>query len=183
MKRQSIYHIALTAVLAAMTTAMINIGFPAGPGHVHIGDAMILLAAVLLPTPYAMAVGAIGGGLHNLHFNVSSVPLVMWAPATVVIKAAMTVPFSARQDKMVTPRNLLALIPYAAITLLGYGFYEVLMIALGVFPSGVAWTAVLLVSMLRNSIQVLGSSVLFVALASVLDKIKFKQRLGLTTTS
>jgi len=163
-------------VLAALTTALIYVSIPAGPGIIHFGDAIILLAACLLPTPYAMAVGAIGGSIHNL---TSPLGLVMWAPATFAIKAAITVPFSAKQPEMVTGRNLLMLIPYGVITLLGYGFYEVLMISLGVLPRGVAWTAVLWASMGRNLVQVVGSSALFALLASVLDKVKFKQRLGL----
>ena len=182
MKQKSIYHIALTALLAAMTMAMIlfarvNLGYDI----FHLGDAVILLAAVLLPTPYAMAVGAIGGGMANI----LSGPAVMWAPATVVIKAAMTVPFSAKQNEMLTTRNLTMLAPYGAITIVGYGLYFLLLIAVGTIAleEGTTVFAALLASAIGNGVQVIGSSVLFIALASVLDKIKFKQRLGLTTTS
>ena len=168
--KKHVYYIALTAVLAAMTTVLIQFaGIPVGPGRVHFGDAVILLAAVLLPTPYAMAVGAIGGGMHNMMFN-----LAMWAPATVVVKAAITVPFSAKQDKLLARRNLLALLPYWAITVGVYAVYEMLFISLDE-----AWTAILLRSAVSNTIQVLGSAVLFVAFAAVLQKIKFKQRIGL----
>ena len=45
-------------------------------GYIHLGDALIYLAAVLLPAPYAMAAGAIGGGLADL------LTAPVWAPAT-----------------------------------------------------------------------------------------------------
>ncbi|MCL2195254.1 MAG: ECF transporter S component [Oscillospiraceae bacterium] len=167
MKRKHVYHIALTAVLAALTTTLIIFNVSTGAGIIHAGDAIILLAAVLLPTPYAMLVGAIGGGLHNILF------IPMWAPATIVIKAAITVPFSAKQPKMLTKRNILALIPYALITLLGYGFYEVWFITQG------PWLEILLASMLRNSVQIVASSILFIVLTALLDKTNFKQRIGL----
>ena len=174
MKRQSIYHIALTAMLAAMTMAIIlYASMPWGYGRIHFGDAVILLAAVLLPTPYAMAVGAIGGGMANLLGDA-----VMWAPATVVIKAAITMPF-AKQDKMINRRNLLALLPYAVITLVGYGLYQWLLISLGSIsaPDGV-WVAIT-ANLIGDTVQITGSSALFIALAKMLEKIKFKQRLGL----
>ena len=168
--KKHVYYIALTAVMAAMTTVLIQFTrVVVGPGGVHLGDAVILLAAVLLPTPYAMAVGAIGGGMHNLLFG-----WAMWAPATVVVKSTMTIPFSAKQDKLLTPRNLLALLPYWVITVAVYTVYEMLFISLEE-----AWTVILLRSAVSNSIQVLGSAVLFIAFTAVLDKIRFKQRLGL----
>lgn len=175
MKRKSIYHIALTALLAAMTLVMIlyariNVGY----GWLHLGDAVILLAAVLLPTPYAMAVGAIGGGMANLIGGA-----VMWAPATVVIKAAITLPLSAKQDKLMTKRNLLALLPYVAITIIGYGLYQWLLISFGTIsaPDGV-WVAIT-ANLLSDLVQATASAALFIIVASVLEKTKFKQRLGL----
>jgi len=171
MKRNKhLYYIIITGLLAALTIVLIQFaGIPAGPGRIHFGDAIILLAAALLPTPYAIAVGALGGGLHNVLFG-----LVMWAPITVVVKATMTIPFSAKQNKLLTKRNLFALLPYWIITVVGYAVYEILFISLAD-----AWTAVFFISAVRNTIQVAGSAVLFVAFAAVLDKIKFKQRIEL----
>lgn len=175
MKRKHVYHIALTAVLAALTTAMILVFFiPVGEGRMHFGDTIILLAAVLLPTPYAMLVGAIGGGMANLLGGA-----VLWSPATVIIKAAITMPFSAKQDKLVTKRNLFSLLPYAVITIVGYALYQLLLITLGVGQfAGLVWTVVF-TNVLGDLVQIAGSSVLFIILAKVLEKVKFKQRIGL----
>ena len=174
MRRKNLYNLVLTAVLAAMTTAMILVFFiPVGlDGRLHFGDSVILLAAVLLPTPYAMAVGAIGGGMANV---LSST--ILWTPATVIIKAAITVSFSAKQDKLLTRRNLLSLLPYAIITIVGYALYHLLLIALGIGQfAGAVWT-VIFANVIGDLVQVAGSSMLFIALAALMEKLKLKQRL------
>ena len=53
--------ICVTGLFAAMIyvlTAWLHI--PTGAGYTHAGDGLIYLAASMLPTPYAMAAGAIG---------------------------------------------------------------------------------------------------------------------------
>lgn len=173
MKRKHVYHIALTAVLAALTTVSIFfLRVPVGPGIVHLGDVFILLSAVLLPTPYAMVVGALGGGMAN----VLGAGGVIWAPATVVVKSTMTLPFGAKQNELLTPRNLLALLPYWAITVVGYAVYEMLFVSLSE-----VWHVVLIRSAVSSTVQVLGSALVFIALATVLEKAKFKQRIGLSS--
>ncbi|MCL2531858.1 MAG: ECF transporter S component [Oscillospiraceae bacterium] len=176
MKRKHVYHIALTAVLVAMTTvAIFFLRVDLGYGIVHLGDAIILLAAVLLPTPYAMVVGGLGGGMAN----VLGAGGAIWAPATIIIKSLMTVPFSAKQPELVTPRNLAMLAPYSVITIVGYALYRWLLIGLGTFgaPDGV-WVAVV-PNLVGDIVQTVGSAVLFIALATVLEKTKFKQRINL----
>lgn len=58
--------ITVTAVFAAMITLMTAYIFhiPTGmnEGYIHFGDALIYVAAAILPLPYACAAGAIGGG-------------------------------------------------------------------------------------------------------------------------
>ena len=59
--------ICVTGLFAAMIyvlTAWLHI--PTGAGYTHAGDGLIYLAASMLPTPYAMAAGAIGAGLADL---------------------------------------------------------------------------------------------------------------------
>ena len=57
----------LTGLFAAMITLMTayicHIPYGANGGYIHFGDALIYIAAVLLPRPYALAAAAIGGGL------------------------------------------------------------------------------------------------------------------------
>lgn len=57
---------ALFAAAIAVTTAyIIHIPLPTG-GYIHPGDALIYLAACLLPTPWAVAAAAVGAGLADL---------------------------------------------------------------------------------------------------------------------
>ena len=68
----------LTGLFAAMITLMTayicHIPYGANGGYIHFGDALIYIAAVLLPRPYALAAAAIGGGLADL------LTAPMWAP-------------------------------------------------------------------------------------------------------
>ena len=99
--------ITATAVMAALTTLMTAYIFhiPVGVngGYVHLGDTMIYLAAAFLPLPYACAAGAIGGGLADL------LTAPVWAPATIIIKMLICLPFSSKGKKLVTKRNVIAL--------------------------------------------------------------------------
>ena len=73
--------ICVTGLFAAMIyvlTAWLHI--PTGAGYTHAGDGLIYLAASMLPTPYAMAAGAIGAGLAD---GLSG--FVVWLPGTIVI--------------------------------------------------------------------------------------------------
>ena len=92
--------ITATAVMAALATLMTAYIFhiPVGVngGYVHLGDTMIYLAAAFLPFPYACAAGAIGGGLADL------LTAPVWAPATVIIKMLICLPFSSKGTKLVT---------------------------------------------------------------------------------
>ena len=71
---------AMTALTVIFTAYIFHIPVGVNGGYVHFGDSVIYLAAVLLPAPYAMAVGALGGGIADL------LTAPMWAVATVIIK-------------------------------------------------------------------------------------------------
>ena len=53
------------AAITVMTAYMLHIPIPTG-GYIHLGDALIYLAACLLPVPCAAAAAAIGAGLADL---------------------------------------------------------------------------------------------------------------------
>ena len=95
-----IRNIAITGVFAALITVMTayvcHIPVGTNGGYVHFGDALIYLAAVLLPRPYALAAAAIGGGMADL------LTAPMWIPATVIIKMLITVPFTNKSAKIIT---------------------------------------------------------------------------------
>lgn len=87
----------LTGIFAALIclfTAYIC-HIPVGPngGYLHFGDTFIYVAASLLPQPYALLAGAIGGGLADL------LTAPMWAPATIIIKMLITLPFTSKAQR------------------------------------------------------------------------------------
>ena len=121
----TVKRITATAVMAALTTLMTAYIFhiPVGVngGYVHLGDTMIYLAAAFLPLPYACAAGAIGGGLADL------LTAPVWAPATIIIKMLICLPFSSKGTKLVTKRNVVALFLAFAISATGYYIAEGIM--------------------------------------------------------
>ena len=122
---------------------------------------MIYLAAVLLPRPYALAAAAIGGGMADL------LTAPIWAPATIIIKMLIVLPFSNKSTKIVTPRNIFAAVLAYFISGLSYFLAEYILFG--------SWS-VLLISMSQSLIQSGGSAVFFVILGHVLDEAHIKTR-------
>jgi len=155
-------HLLTSAVFAAMITTMILfVRIPTGPGIIHVGDSLIYLAACLLPTPYALIAAAIGGATANAlggHF--------IFIIPTFIIKALISLPFSSKSDRILTKRNVLMVVPAGMITIIGY--FIAVWILFG------RQTAI--VYIYGDVIQAVGSAVLFIVLAVALDKLKFKQR-------
>ena len=125
---------------------------------------MIFLAATILPRPYALAAAAIGGGLADL------LTAPMWFPVTVVVKMLLVPAFTNKSNKIITLRNVAAVVIGYFVSLTGYFIGEYL-----IFGS---WS-VLLVSMFSNFIQIGGSAAGFLILGMVFDKAKLKSRLEL----
>lgn len=90
------------AIITLMTAYICHIPYGANGGYIHFGDALIYVAAVILPRPYAMAAAAIGGGLADL------LTAPMWAPATIIIKMLITLPFTSKNGRMLNGRNIIA---------------------------------------------------------------------------
>lgn len=164
---------AIAAVFAALTavmTAFLHIPSGVNGGYVHVGDAVIFLAAALLPTPWAMGAAAVGGGLADI---ISGSPL--WAPFTVVIKALLTLCLSNKAERVLSRRNMLMMIPCAAISIAGYYLASALITVI----SGGALTAGLIAALgeiLGNLVQAVGSTVLFFIVGAALDGAGFKKR-------
>lgn len=163
MNRKRITLITFTAALTAIVfvlTAYLHI--PSHVGFVHIGDGVIYLAACMLPLPYAIFVGAVGGALADLLSG-----FAIWAPGTVIIKA-IGVLFFTRRKNFVSLRNIFALIPAALICIFGYYAYDALII--GSFVSALAGIP-------GYIMQCVLSSALFVALGFSFDKARFKNKI------
>ncbi len=163
----------LAALFAAMTyvmTAFVHI--PTNQGYVHIGDGVIFLAAALLPTPYAMAAGALGAGLSDYLSGYA-----MWVLPTMIIKAATAAVFSSKRQTIICKRNLAAIIPAAFICVGGYYIAGALL----AFLSGSSITAALAAAVAdipSNIIQCVGSAVLFLLLGTALDRTGMKKMIS-----
>ena len=130
------------AIITLMTAYICHIPYGANGGYIHFGDALIYVAAVILPRPYAMAAAAIGGGLADL------LTAPMWAPATIIIKMLITLPFTSKNGRMLNGRNIIA--PFS-------------------------WISVI-VSFAGSAVQSGGSAVIFLVLAGAMDKAHIKNK-------
>lgn len=152
------------AAITIMTAFVFHIPVGASGGYIHFGDALIYLAACLLPMPYAMAAAVVGGGLADL------LTAPAWMPATVMIKALIVLPFTSRNERFVCRRNVVAAVVSGIVTIVGYYLAE------GILFGG--WAALIL-SVTVNLAQAVGSAVVFFILAAALDRLAFKERLAI----
>ncbi|MCM1132352.1 MAG: TIGR04002 family protein [Ruminococcus flavefaciens] len=155
----------LFAALIYVFTAYIHV--PTGAGYTHAGDGLIYLASCILPTPYAVMAGALGGALAD---GLSGFPV--WIPATVAIKAVTALFFSNKGEKIITLRNILGIIPSLAVCVVGYSLYEGTVMA-----GGLSWTAITagFTQTPAYCVQVGASTVLFIVTGILLDRIGFKK--------
>ena len=151
----------MAALITLMTAYICHIPVGTNGGYIHFGDSLIYLAAVLLPRPYALAAAAIGGGLADL------LTAPMWAPATIIIKMLITIPFTNRSKKIVTTRNVIASV--AAYFISGISYFLAEYIIFG------TWS-VFLTSMAGSLIQSGGSAIFFIIFGIALDKAHIKAR-------
>lgn len=164
--RPRMTYLTITGLFAAMiciTTAFIfHIPFGFNNGYIHIGDTLIYLAAALLPTRYAMVAAAIGGGLADMF----TAP--MWIPATLIIKAFLTIPFTNKKSKIINVQNILAVFLASFISIIGYYVAEVILLGT---------EAALVASVTSSLIQAVGSGILFIVIGSAFDKMNLKMKL------
>ena len=153
----------MAAMIALMTAYICHIPTGVNGGYIHFGDSLIYIAATLLPTPYALAAAAIGGGLADL------MTAPMWMPATIIIKMLITIPFTNKSAKIITPRNIIATVIAYFISGISYFFAEYVIF-------GTLSTA-FIASMSGSLIQSVGSAVFFIIFGLALDKVHIKSRL------
>lgn len=148
--------------LVYVLTAYLHI--PTDNGYVHVGDGLIFLSACILPWQYAICVGALGALLADCLTG-----FAIWAPGSVIIKAATALLFSSKGKKIMSLRNWLALIPAAIVCAGGYYIYEALLYGNFVFP---------LAGIPASLTQSVASSILFVAAGLTIDKTDYKSKLN-----
>lgn len=156
----------LFSALIYVFTAYLHI--PTGAGYTHAGDGLIYLAASILPMPYAIAAGAVGGALAD---GLTGYPV--WIPATVVIKAVTAMFFSNKSEKIITLRNILAIIPSLILCVAGYAVYEGTVMAGGFSAAAISAAFSQFPSYLA---QIGASTALYIAAGIVLDRADFKKK-------
>lgn len=151
----------MAALITIMTAYICHVPVGVNGGYIHFGDSLIYLAAAMLPRRYALAAAAIGGGMADL------LTAPMWIPATVVIKMLLVLPFTNKETRIITWRNIIAAILAYFISTVGYFVAEYFLFG--------SWS-VLLVSMTQSLIQSGGSTIVFFMLGVAFDKALIKQR-------
>ncbi len=165
--------------LAALFTAMITTftaGFRfsigANSGYIHLGDAVIYLAACLLPPPYAIFSAAAGGMTSDLLAGAG-----IWVIPTGMIKAMNTLPFflfmhrshnkyNDHNKKIINFRTIVSCIISGVITSGGYFAAECLIY--GFKPA--------VISFFPGLLQPVGSAVLFICAGTALDSANIRSR-------
>ena len=147
------------AAVTVMTAYMLHIPLPTG-GYIHLGDALIYLAACLLPVPYAAAAAAIGAGLADL------LTAPMWVLPTLVIKAVLALFFTSKSERILCPRNCAAVVMAGLFSPAAY--------ALAGCAMAGTMTA-FLPQFLGTLVQGIGSGALFLVIAPALDGVKLKE--------
>ena len=161
-KTQYLASTALFAALICLTTAyLFHIPFGANGGYIHIGDALIYVAASILPPSYAIFAGAIGGAMADL----LSAPI--WAPATFFIKMLIALPFSNKGTKIICLRNISAIFLAGTISCAGYAIAEYI-----IYGN----EAVIYASLISSFTQAVGSGIVYLFIGHALDRTHFKQR-------
>ena len=165
-QRENLRLLTTTALFAAaitvMTAYMLHIPLPTG-GYIHLGDALIYLAACLLPVPYAAAAAAIGAGLADL------LTAPMWVLPTLVIKAVLVLFFTSKSECILCPRNWAAVVAAGLFSPAAYALANCVMAG--------PMTA-FLPQFLVTLAQGIGSGALFLVIAPALDGVKLKEHVG-----
>lgn len=153
-----IKNLVLSGVFAAIicvTTMFPHLPVGINGGYVHIGDTFIYLTASFLSPAYAIAASAIGSGLADL----------MVAPIyilpTVIIKSLMALMFTANGSKILCKHNVLATVFAGIICIIGYYIAEVILAGNFISP---------IISTLQGLIQPVLSGIIYVVIASVIDR-------------
>ncbi|MBR2327711.1 MAG: TIGR04002 family protein [Clostridia bacterium] len=138
--KEQLMQLCLAAVFAALTflgTFFFKIPFGTG-GYLHLGDAFILIAAVLIKKPYALGAAAIGAGLADIIGGFAA-----WAPFTMIIKAAMVLCFLlVKSNNILSFAAIASAVVAGIVNILGYYLAEWILYGNFIAPiASVPWNA------------------------------------------
>jgi len=129
-KIQKLVWAGLFTALTAVATMIVQVPSPIG-GFFNAGDAVVILGAFLLGSPW----GAVAAGLGSALVDLFSGPYAIYAPATLIIKAMMALAAGAilrsSKKKNSLPIAILGSIVAELIMIAGYFAYESTILGLG----------------------------------------------------
>ena len=162
-----ISHTAIFSAIILLSTMLIKFSTGLGEGYIHFGDCFIYLAACVLPFPYCLIAGAIGGAFADILGG-----FAVWSIPTAIIKALIAVPFMVvckknKSSKIFSGKTALMTVVSGLISIVGYFITECILYSV----------ASATLSILGNTIQAVSSGILFIIMASALDKMNFKSRI------
>lgn len=142
MKRISTFKIVITALFAALicvATMLVQIPIPATGGYANLGDGIILICAFLMNPLYAVIAAGLGSMLADLLAGYAS-----FALGTLVIKAGVALIAALVYNRFGKERSvktalvvmLIAGILAEAFMVLGYFFYEAVLMGVGIAAAG-----------------------------------------------
>lgn len=142
MKGTSAFKIVITALFAALicvATMVVQIPIPATGGYANLGDGVILICAFLMYPLYAVCAAGLGSVLADLLAGYAS-----FAPGTLAIKACVALiaaliyrRFGAKRGtKGALAIMIIAGLIAEAFMVLGYLFYEAVILGVGVAALG-----------------------------------------------
>lgn len=157
----------LTAMFAAIVTVFTAfIKIPTPFGYTHAGDAVVYIGASILPSPFGLIIGTIGGAMADIISGYA-----VWAIPTAIIKTLNAVPFVIcakyfRSNKIINTKNLLMLIPTTIVTVGGYFVANMIIYD---YTAAVA-------ELFAGWIQPVLAIIMYIVIGLSLDSIKFKQK-------
>ena len=144
------------AALTALMTALLHI--PVGNGYIHCGDAVIFLAALSLPVPYAAGAAAVGGMLADVLSGYAA-----YALPTFLIKGLLALAFSAvGGTRRLEKRRIFAMILCGLISVIGYWITAVILYG--------GWSAQFFGTVPGNCVQAAASGIVYTVIAAALER-------------
>lgn len=158
-------NIVLGALFAALIFIATLFHIPTGfnGGYIHIGDTFIYLAAVLLPTPYAMVSAGIGAALCDALSGAA-----LWILPTAIIKPLMVLCFKRNQEKIFSTSNIISVIIAGFLGWFGYYIFGAIISGNFLAP---------LATFFIEMIQPIISGIIFLVASYALDKMDIKEKI------
>ncbi|MBQ4645344.1 MAG: TIGR04002 family protein [Clostridia bacterium] len=169
--KKSLLKITNTAIFTAiilLATSVIKFSTGLGEGYIHLGDSFVYLTACVLPFPYCLVAGALGGALADILSGYA-----IWAIPTMIIKMLNVIPFALvcrkyKSSKILSKQTVLMTVVSGIITIFGY------FVAESVLYSVASAT----LSLIGNTIQAVASGIIFLIIAKAVDKINLKSKIS-----